>query len=155
MNHRYYWRSLCGGFASNRLIIQFYGEPMTNPADAQARRMAEAHRHMPQGVAENYRYWGEEQTVFVDHVSGCRITDCDGREFVDFRLGYGPIILGYRDSRVDAAVIEAITALGTISGFSTPMDTEVVKRIKALCPNIDKLGRAHVRLELRRVPFRT
>jgi len=112
---------------------------MTNSADAQARRMAEAHRHMPQGVAENYRYWGEEQTVFVDHVSGCRITDCDGREFVDFRLGYGPIILGYRDSRVDAAVIEAITALGTISGFSTPMDIEVVKRIKALCPNIDKV----------------
>ena len=26
--------------------------------DAQARRMAEAHQHMPQGVAENYRYWG-------------------------------------------------------------------------------------------------
>ena len=61
------------------------------------------------------------------------------REFVDFRLGYGPIILGYRDKRVDQAVIHAITHLGTISGFSTPMDIEVVKRIKALCPNIDKV----------------
>ena len=74
---------------------------MSNVSEAQARRMAEAHQHMPQGVAENYRYWGEEQTVFVDHVQGCRITDCDGKEYVDFRLGYGPIILGYRDSRVD------------------------------------------------------
>ncbi len=112
---------------------------MTTIEDSQARRMAEAHRHMPQGVAENYRYWGESKTVFVDSVSGCRITDCDGREYVDFRLGYGPIILGYRDTRVDRAVMRAITDLGTISGFSTPMDTEVVKRIKALCPNIDKV----------------
>ncbi|MGB0640251.1 MAG: aspartate aminotransferase family protein [Myxococcota bacterium] len=112
---------------------------MTNPTENQARRMAEAHLHMPQGVAENYRYWGEDQTVFVDNVQGCRLTDCDGKEYVDFRLGYGPIILGYRDSRVDAAVIKAITELGTISGFSTPMDVEVVKGVKALCPNIDKM----------------
>ena len=84
-------------------------------------------------------YWGEHQTVFVDNVQGCRLTDCDGKEFVDFRLGYGPIILGYRDKLVDQAVIQAITHLGTISGFSTPMDIEVVKRIKALCPNIDKV----------------
>jgi glutamate-1-semialdehyde 2,1-aminomutase len=112
---------------------------MSNSTESHARRMADAHQHMPQGVAENYRYWGEDQTVFVKHVHGCRITDCDDREFVDFRLGYGPIILGYRDARVDQAVMSAITELGTISGFSTPMDVEVVKRIKALCPNIDKM----------------
>lgn len=112
---------------------------MTESHTAQAARMTEAHRHMPQGVAENYRYWGEEQTVFIEHVQGCHLTDCDGKRFVDFRLGYGPIILGYRDARVDNAVIEAITTLGTISGFSTPMDVEVVKRIKQLCPHIDKV----------------
>lgn len=112
---------------------------MTQPSPAQAARMAEAHQHMPQGVAENYRYWGEDRTIFVKHVQGCRITDCDDREFVDFRLGYGPIILGYRDARVDQRVIQAITELGTISGFSTPLDVQVVKRIKGLCPNIDKV----------------
>ena len=112
---------------------------MNDSQKNQAQRMAEAHQHMPQGVAENYRYWGEDQTVFVQHVQGCRITDCDNREFVDFLLGYGPIILGYRDSRVDQAVINAITDLGTISGFSTPMDVEVVKQIKSICPNIDKM----------------
>ena len=52
---------------------------MTTQNTTQAERMAEAHRHFPQGVAENYRYWGDEQTVFVEHVQGCRITDCDGK----------------------------------------------------------------------------
>jgi glutamate-1-semialdehyde 2,1-aminomutase len=112
---------------------------MTEPTPAQAARMAEAHQHMPQGVAENYRYWGEANTVFVDNVKGCTLTDCDGKTFMDVRLGYGPIILGYRDERVDNTVIHAIQNLGTISGFSTPMDVQVVKLIKRLCPQIEKM----------------
>lgn len=101
--------------------------------------MAEGHQHMPQGVAENYRYWGEGRTVFVEHAKGCRFTDCDGKEFVDFRLGYGPIILGYRDQRVDNAVKEQISERGTLTGFATSLDAEVVKQIKSLCPNIEKM----------------
>ena len=105
----------------------------------QKRLLAEAHLHMPQGVAENYRYWGEDRTVFVAHAQGCTLTDEDGRDFVDFRLGYGPIILGYRDARVDKAVIEQITQRGTLTGFATELDTLVVKQIKTLCPQIDKM----------------
>ena len=101
--------------------------------------MAEAHRHMPQGVAENYRYWGDERTVFIESSKGCWLTDCDGRRYADFRLGYGPIILGYRDERVDSAVVEQITQRGTLSGFATELDTEVVKQIKRMCPNIEKM----------------
>jgi glutamate-1-semialdehyde 2,1-aminomutase len=54
-------------------------------------------------------------------------------------LGYGPIILGYRDARVDKAVIEQITQRGTLTGFASELDTLVVKQIKALCPQIDKV----------------
>jgi glutamate-1-semialdehyde 2,1-aminomutase len=105
----------------------------------QSQLMAEAHQHMPQGVAENYRYWGDDRTVFVESSKGCWLTDCDGKRYVDFRLGYGPIILGYRDERVDQAVIEQITHRGTLSGFATELDTEVVKQIKAMCPNVEKM----------------
>ena len=71
---------------------------MTTQANKQAERIPVLINTCPK-VGENYRYWGEEDTVFVKTVQGCRITDCDDKEFVDFRLGYGPIILGYRDSR--------------------------------------------------------
>ncbi|MCZ2722559.1 aminotransferase class III-fold pyridoxal phosphate-dependent enzyme [Marinomonas sp. 15G1-11] len=98
-----------------------------------------AHSHMPMGVADSYRYWGEEKTVFVKSTQGCTITDCDDQEFVDFRLAYGPIILGYRDHRVDREVIKTITECGTISGFSTALDSEVVSLIKDLCPQIEKV----------------
>ncbi len=103
------------------------------------RLLEQSHHNMPMGVADNYRYWGEENTVFVKSSEGCTITDVDGQTFVDFRLAYGPIILGYRDARVDQAVIETITERGTISGFSTELDSEVVELVKAMCPNIEKM----------------
>ena len=105
----------------------------------QTRLLKIAHGHMPQGVAENYRYWGEDRTLFIKSAQGCELTDCDGKTYVDFRLGYGPIILGYRDSRVDQAVIDQILNVGTLSGFSTPLDITVVGQVKALCPNIEKM----------------
>ena len=105
----------------------------------QQQLMTEAHLHMPQGVAENYRFWGDERTLFIQNASGCRLTDSDGKTYVDFRLGYGPIILGYRDARVDDAVIRQIKQSGTLTGFATALDTEVVKQIKAMCPQIDKM----------------
>lgn len=117
----------------------------TNQADdntkdvAQSELMSEAHEHMPQGVAENYRYWGDDKTVFVKESKGSKITDANGKVYTDFRLGYGPIILGYGDERVDTAVMKQISQGGTLTGFSTGLDTEVVKKIKELCPNIEKM----------------
>jgi len=109
------------------------------PASRQSVLMAEADQHMPQGVAENYRFWGQKRTVFVKTSKGCRFTDVDGKEFVDFRLGYGPIILGYRDERVDRVVCEQIMERGTLSGFSSGLDSEVARQIKGLCPQIEKI----------------
>jgi len=101
--------------------------------------LKQAHNNMPLGVADSYRYWGEENTVFVKSSQGCTITDADDQQFIDFRLAYGPIILGYRDSRVDQEVVAAITERGTISGFSTDLDSQVVELIKQMCPNIEKV----------------
>jgi glutamate-1-semialdehyde 2,1-aminomutase len=105
----------------------------------QMQLMREARLHMPQGVAENYRYWGDDRTVFIRNATGCHLTDSDGRKYVDFRLGYGPIILGYQDVRVDDAVIRQIRDSGTLTGFSTALDVEVIKQIKSMCPQIGKV----------------
>lgn len=120
-------------------ILQTMRTMTKAPKPNTAALLRQAHTNMPMGVADSYRYWGEDNTVFVKSTEGCTITDADDQRFVDFRLAYGPIILGYRDERVDTQVIAAITERGTISGFSTDLDSEVVELVKSMCPNIEKL----------------
>ncbi len=97
-----------------------------------------AQKHMPLGVADSYRFWGEE-TLFIKDMSGGVITDVDHNSYIDFRLCYGPIILGYRDKRVDQAVIDCIQNVGSMVGFSLDIESEVCELIKEMCPNIEKL----------------
>ncbi|MEE3233188.1 MAG: aminotransferase class III-fold pyridoxal phosphate-dependent enzyme [Candidatus Latescibacterota bacterium] len=46
--------------------------------------------------------------IYAHHGKDCRIWDLDGNEYVDWHSGYGPIILGYCDPVVDAAVKDQI-----------------------------------------------
>jgi glutamate-1-semialdehyde 2,1-aminomutase len=60
---------------------------------------------LPGGTDSNFRAWGED-TIYVDRGKGGRVWDIDGNEFVDLRMGYGPVILGHGDARVDDYVNE-------------------------------------------------
>ncbi len=85
-------------------------EPAARPAAARSRqRQVAAWRHattiMPGGTDSNFRAWGED-TVYVDRGSGGRVWDLDNNEYIDLRMGYGPVILGHADPRVDDYVAE-------------------------------------------------
>src|SRR5437868_5673122 len=78
------------------------------PALARSRQLEmyrRALRHLPGGTDSNFRAWGED-TIYVDRGQGGRVWDLDGNEFVDLRMGYGPVILGHGDPRVDDYVNE-------------------------------------------------
>ena len=64
-----------------------------------------ASEHMPGGTDSNFRAWGES-TIYVDRGEGGLVWDADGNEYVDLRMGYGPVILGHGDPRVDDYVNE-------------------------------------------------
>src|SRR6266404_4398188 len=70
---------------------------------------ARAVQRLPLGVACNFLYWGEDRTIYVKHGKGARFVDLDDNEYVDYRLGYGPAILGYADERVDAAARDGMS----------------------------------------------
>ena len=73
--------------------------------ERQSRMYQRAERTLPGGTDSNFRAWGED-TVYVDRGEGGRVWDLDGNEFVDLRMGYGPVILGHGDARVDDYVNE-------------------------------------------------
>ena len=40
---------------------------------------------------------------FMERGDGCRIWDVDGNEYIDFMCSYGPVVLGHKHPRVEAA----------------------------------------------------
>ena len=88
---------------------------------------------LPLGVASNFRYWGEERTIYVKYGRGARLVDIDDNSYVDYRLGYGPAILGYADPRVDAAAVEAMQ-IGGVFALSTEREFTVAERIAKMVP---------------------
>ncbi len=112
----------------------------TRPA---TRRLAASNAHwrravtrLPLGVASTFRYWGEERTIYVARGKGARIWDIDGNAYVDYRLGYGPAILGYADDRVDAAA-RAGMDVGGVFALSTEREYAVADRLCRMVPGMD------------------
>lgn len=92
-----------------------------------------ANGKLPLGVASNFRYWGEEKTIYVQRGQGARLWDLDGNAYVDYRLGYGPAILGYAHPSVDAAAREGME-VGGVFALSTEREYEVAARISKMVP---------------------
>ena len=108
-------------------------EPALPAAPALNRaRQLEAYRRaskvLPGGANSNFRSWGED-TVYVDRGQGGLVWDIDGNEYVDLRLGYGPVILGHGDPRVDDHVNERMR-----KGVSFSLTSEdEIRAIELLC----------------------
>ncbi|HWP63321.1 MAG TPA: aspartate aminotransferase family protein [Candidatus Binatia bacterium] len=108
-------------------------EPSTasTPSLRRERQLAmyrRASQVMPGGTDSNFRAWGES-TIYVDRGAGGLVWDIDGNEYVDLRMGYGPVILGHADPRVDDYVNERMRR-----GVSFSLTSEdEVRAIELLC----------------------
>jgi glutamate-1-semialdehyde 2,1-aminomutase len=109
------------------------------------RSLARSNKHfkkavtkMPLGVSSNFRYWGDDKTIYADHGKGGRLWDIDGNEYIDYRLAYGPVILGYADERVDAAARKGIE-VGGVFALSTELEYTVAERICKMVPSAEKV----------------
>jgi len=75
-----------------------------------------------------------EYPIFLETGKGCRLTDVDGNEYIDFLCGYGPIILGYREEEVDDAVIRQIKEKGFCFSLTQRYQNELAKKLRELVP---------------------
>jgi glutamate-1-semialdehyde 2,1-aminomutase len=90
----------------------------------------EAVRVMPGGVNSPVRAMGSigRDPIFIASGAGCRVTDVDGNEYVDWISSWGPLILGHADPGVVAAVAAA-AARGTSFGTATEGEVELAAEI--------------------------
>jgi glutamate-1-semialdehyde 2,1-aminomutase len=92
---------------------------------------------IPYGVNSNFRYWGDEDTIVIDRGEGAYVWDMDGNKSIDYRLGFGPVILGHAYPPVIQRVQEALLG-GNIFAWTTPYEISVAERIARMC-KVDKV----------------
>lgn len=92
---------------------------------------------IPHGVNSNFRYWGVEETIIALRGEGAYIWDMDENRYIDYRLGFGPLILGHAYPQVVKAVQEAIQD-GTIFAWTTPGEVRLAEKICRIC-KVDKV----------------
>ncbi len=104
----------------------------TTRGDEFADRLA---RVMPFGssTASKAALYRPEEPTAVERARGCRVWDVDGREFIDFRNGLGPITLGYCYPAVDAAVREQLEH-GIVFGYPHRLECEVAELLADVIP---------------------
>ncbi len=110
-----------------------------NPQLARERQSAmyrRARATLPGGTNSNFRAWGDD-TVYVDRGKGGYVWDLDGNQYVDLRMGYGPVILGHGDPRVDDYVNERMR-LGVSFSLTSEDEVRAMELVKELNPWIGK-----------------
>jgi glutamate-1-semialdehyde 2,1-aminomutase len=114
-------------------------EPAAHPTLRRDRQLAQYRRALqtlPGGTNSNFRAWGED-TVYIDRGKGSTVWDQDGNEYIDLRLGYGPVILGHGDDRVDDYVNERMR-LGVSFSLTSEDEIRAMELVKELNPWIGK-----------------
>src|SRR5215470_15521361 len=99
---------------------------------------ATAQRIMPGGVNSPVRAFRGVggRPFFVERAEGCRLTDVDGRTYIDFLGSWGPLILGHAAPALVEAVGEALRR-GTSYGAPTAGEVEMAQMISRAVPSME------------------
>jgi len=99
---------------------------------------ARARASLVNGVSSGFRYWGEDDSLVIDHGEGAYVVDMDGRRYVDYQCGFGPIVLGHGYPAVAAAVADA-AASGTTFAMTSRREVEAAEKFRAAVPWVEAL----------------
>ena len=111
---------------------------MTGPRSEELFEQARA--VMPGGVSSPVRAFGAVGGTppFLVSGSGARVTDADGREYIDLVGSWGPLVLGHAHPAVVEAV-QAAAARGTSFGAPTEAEVRLAELITSAIPSVEQV----------------
>jgi glutamate-1-semialdehyde 2,1-aminomutase len=76
--------------------------------------------------------------LMFQKAAGCRFTDEDGKQYIDWCLSWGPLILGHTDPDVEAAAVEAMRE-GASFGAPSRREVLLAEAFLARLPHFDQV----------------
>ena len=95
-----------------------------------------AYKVMPLGVNSNFRFWGDGITPYMQKAKGAYLWDVDGNKYIDYRMAFGPIILGHAYDEVNEKVKQEIDS-GTMSAMTYELEIELAEKMVKMCPGLE------------------
>ncbi len=95
----------------------------------------EARKVLPGGVSSPVRAI-KPYPFYTKRANGSKITDIDGNEYIDYVMGYGPLLLGHNHPAIKDAVIKQLSD-GWLYGTPTELEVKLAKEIINLYASID------------------
>ncbi|MBE6487217.1 MAG: glutamate-1-semialdehyde-2,1-aminomutase, partial [Methanosphaera stadtmanae] len=92
----------------------------------------EAVNYLPGGVNSPVRAF-KPYPFFVEKAKGSKLYDVDGNEYIDYCLGYGPIIMGHANDKIVKEATEQLQ-LGTDYGVPSQQEIELAKEVTKRVP---------------------
>lgn len=95
-------------------------------------------RSLGGGVSTGMRASMKPHPLFFAGGSGSRLTDVDGNVYLDYVLGWGPVILGHGHPRLTEAVQRRVP-LGATFGAGHVLEYEAAERVLAAIPGTERV----------------
>jgi glutamate-1-semialdehyde 2,1-aminomutase len=116
-------------------------------------RYQRAIKSLAGGVSTGLRRTAKPYPLFFDHGEGAWLTDCDGNCYVDYALGWGPLILGHCPPAVTAAICDQ-AGRGITFGAQHDLEFQVAEQLVEIIPCADRVAFANSGTEIVQVALR-
>jgi glutamate-1-semialdehyde 2,1-aminomutase len=75
--------------------------------------------------------------LYFERGEGSRVWDVDGNEYVDYALGFGPLLLGHRHPELVKAVDDVIKNRSTTFGICHDLEYKAAEKVVEHLPSVD------------------
>jgi len=76
--------------------------------------------------------------LFIDRGFGSKIYDVDGKEYIDYVMSWGPLILGHANAELTDA-LRKVLMKGTSFGAPTEGEVELAQQLRDFMPSLEKV----------------
>lgn len=100
----------------------------------------EAKEYIPGGLNSAFRSFnavGKDEPIFMERGQGQYIYDCQGKEYIDFSLGWGPLIMGHNHPEISATAHDTINQ-GVLLGTPTQYETNLAALLRKVYPTMQQ-----------------
>jgi glutamate-1-semialdehyde 2,1-aminomutase len=102
-------------------------------------KFQQARQHLAGGVASSLRASMKPVPLYAKSAKGARLLDVDGNEYIDYLLGYGPLILGHANDKLTESILAAMQN-GCTYGLQHEGEIQLADLLVEVLPCADKVA---------------